>query len=67
MARYQHPCNLCKKQNCNVGDEDCIFYLRFNRQYECAAWDCIVNYEGTCLLELYDACGCCQKHNVQKK
>ena len=61
----ENPCNICHADcRCALGGyteydgTPCIFYLRYNRANVCEAYDCFVNYEGSCLLSLYDDCGC---------
>lgn len=56
----ENPCNICHAdcENALGEDESCIFHMRFNKTYQCAAYKCMANYEGTCLLDLYDDCGC---------
>ena len=59
----ENPCNIC---HADCKEEECIFYLRYNRAYVCEAYDCFVNCEGSCLLSLYDDCGCRKYHEVRK-
>lgn len=65
--RGDNPCNICHADCETVlgGDEycgnSCMFYQQYNKVYTCEAYDCFVNYEGSCLLSLYDNCGC-RKH-----
>ena len=48
-----NPCNICSQKIC----EGCILQ-RFNRKSTCKAYYCMLNYEGSCLVDLYDDCGC---------
>lgn len=47
-----NPCDLCKKKEC----EDCVFDV-YAREIECVQYGCFINYEGSCLLGLYERCG----------
>lgn len=49
----QHPCNICGFVDC----DECIMH-RYNERYVCEAYDCFCNYEGGCLLNMYDDCKC---------
>jgi hypothetical protein len=51
----QNPCNICKL-DCN--EVDCVLNRIHNEVNYCHAYDCMVNYEGGCLMDLYDDCGC---------
>lgn len=51
-----NPCDICKsKDNCS---DECILNRIYNKAFYCKAYDCFVNYEGSCLLSLYDDCEC---------
>jgi len=53
LGSGDNPCNICKQRNC----EGCALH-RYNTKYLCSANDCFLNYEGSCMLSLYDDCGC---------
>lgn len=49
----KNPCDLCEKGGkC----EDCLFDV-YATEIDCVQYDCFINYEGTCLLSLYENCG----------
>ena len=52
----ENPCNLCQSRDCL--DQDCILQRIYNKVNECSVGACFLNYEGSCLLSLYDDCGC---------
>lgn len=60
----ENPCNICHADCSKAlgsdewGDNACMFYQRYNEAYVCEAYDCFINYEGSCALNLYDDCGC---------
>ena len=47
----KNPCNCCSAESC----EGCILN-RFNKRFECQNDKCMENYEGTCLISIYDDC-----------
>lgn len=47
----RNPCDLCNKK-C----EDCALDV-YTRNNYCEQYDCFINYEGSCLLSLYENCG----------
>lgn len=49
----QHPCNICGFVDC----DECIMH-RYNENYVCEAYECFCNYDGGCLLNMYDDCRC---------
>ena len=49
----KNPCDLCK-QNCL--EFECALYGH-PRKYSCSEWECFLNYEGTCMVGLYERCG----------
>lgn len=49
----KNPCDLCKHEGC---DADCALY-RYSQKFQCAEYDCFINYEGSCVLGLYERCG----------
>lgn len=52
----EHPCNICKYgEKCfEIG---CPLEARYNAVYYCEQYDCFLNYEGACKIEVYDKCG----------
>ena len=54
----RNPCDLCKQNNCYDCDSDfeCAF-RGFTAKYHCSEYQCFLNYEGTCMVGLYDRCG----------
>ena len=49
----ENPCNVCSRKYC----DDCVLERMCNKCYECQAYKCFLNYEGSCMLSLYDDCG----------
>ena len=49
----KNPCDICHQKQCF----GCILN-RYNRVYVCKAYDCMLNYEDSCILNIYDVCGC---------
>lgn len=49
----KNPCDLCKREFC---DAVCSLY-RYSKKFQCTEYDCFINYEGSCLLGLYENCG----------
>ena len=47
-----NPCDVCKKEEC----DDCVLKT-FPRHNICGNRDCFLNYEGSCVLTLYENCG----------
>ena len=56
-----NPCNICGFTDC----DDCVLH-RYNKKNVCEAYDCFCNYEGSCLLGLYDDCRCREWHEGGK-
>lgn len=52
----ENPCNICKYESCEK--MDCVLNRIYNKSYECPVGDCFLNHEGSCLISLYDDCGC---------
>ena len=55
----ENPCNICE-MNCD--EMECVFHRIYNKCNYCKAYDCMANYEGDCLLGLFDDCGCRKQH-----
>lgn len=54
--RDEHPCNICKhKLECF--EIECPLDHTYNKAYECHQYDCFLNREGSCLINIYDNCG----------
>ena len=51
----KNPCDLCKK-NGFCGLEFCALAV-YPCNNECAQYQCFLNYEGNCMIGLYDNCG----------
>lgn len=49
----KNPCDLCKREFC---DAVCSLY-RYSKKFQCTEYDCFINYEGSCLIGLYENCG----------
>lgn len=52
--RGKNPCDLCKRRG------GCCFDCALNvyaEKSECAEHDCFLNYEGSCMIGLYEYCG----------
>lgn len=58
----ENPCNICNQQDCDKAD--CVLHRVYNKVYYCEVYDCMLNYEGNCLLDLFDDCGCRKSHEV---
>lgn len=50
----RNPCDVCSG-SCKIGDE-CVFNV-YTSKYECWNYDCFLNYEGNCLVSVFDRCG----------
>lgn len=55
MSGERNPCDLCGLE---CSEAECVLYRVYNEAIYCSAHECFVNYEGSCLLSLYDDCGC---------
>ena len=56
----RNPCDLCKRKKCFDVDDDSGFECAFHgytSKYHCSELQCFLNYEGTCMVNLYDRCG----------
>ena len=51
----RNPCDLCKRK-CHDVDFECAFDV-FTGTYYCSEYKCFLNYEGSCMVGLYDRCG----------
>lgn len=49
----KNPCDLCKRKGCCF---DCALN-GYTEKYECAEHECFLNYEGSCMIGLYERCG----------
>lgn len=51
----KNPCDLCKKQDlCRL--DYCALSV-YSRKCECTQYQCFLNYEGSCMIGLYENCG----------
>ena len=50
----ENPCNICHQKQCH----GCVLERFYNAVYECKAVECMLNYEGSCIISMYDDCGC---------
>ena len=48
-----NPCDLCKQKGC---PSDCALH-GYTKNHECTEYQCFLNYEGTCMVGLYERCG----------
>lgn len=48
----KNPCDLCKRDDC----DECSLRV-FALKYECTTYECMLNYEGMCLIGFYEKCG----------
>lgn len=48
----RNPCDLCHRKEC----EDCVL-VAHPKECTCANYDCFLNYDGSCVLSLFDECG----------
>ena len=56
----RNPCDLCKRKKCFDVDDDSDFACAlggFTSNYHCSEYQCFLNYEGKCMVSLYDRCG----------
>lgn len=54
--RTEHPCNICKHDDCPY---DCVWNTIYTKKNECTEYDCFLNYEGDCNGDFYDVCQLC--------
>lgn len=53
MTMEKNPCDLCKREGCEY---DCALHGD-HKNFQCTEYDCFLNYEGNCLIGLYERCG----------
>lgn len=53
-----NPCDTCKRE---MDCFDCAFG-GYTDKHECCNHDCFLNYEGSCMVGVYDRCGAWQEH-----
>ena len=51
MCDKQNPCNICKLSDC----DGCV-WNRYSKRYECWHDECMLNVEGSCMVDVYDDC-----------
>ena len=52
----RNPCDVCE-QHAGCGFEvDCVFNC-YPRMYICCNYDCFLNYDGDCLMAVFERCG----------
>ena len=39
---------------------DCLLNSWSKKYYQCLTYECFLNYEGSCLISLYESCGACK-------
>ena len=49
----ENPCDLCKRKGCCY---DCALH-GYPEKFQCTEYGCFLNYEGSCLIGLYERCG----------
>ena len=51
----RNPCDVCS----NISIEKCSFcsFGHYTSEYQCCNWDCFLNYEGDCIVSVFDNCG----------
>ena len=49
----RNPCDLCKK---DCFGEECALNVHA-REYNCTQLQCFLNYDGSCMIGLYEHCG----------
>lgn len=55
----KNPCDICENESkC----EECVLHRMYNKAYECCVYECFLNYEGSCLISIYDDCGCLKNY-----
>lgn len=54
--RTEHPCNICKHDDCPY---DCVWNIFYTKKYECTEYNCFLNYESSCNGDFYDVCQLC--------
>lgn len=55
----EHPCNVCESRRCEDSEccMDCVWKHIYSPSYSCENYDCMMNYESSCLGSFYDRCG----------
>ncbi len=48
----KNPCDVCRRSECI----DCALIV-YATKFECCSYECFLNYEGSCMIGLYDECG----------
>lgn len=55
-----NPCDVCRNEYCG----NCCLFVATN-EYQCANYDCFLNYEGNCLIQVFDKCGAWKKDGAE--
>jgi len=58
----QNPCNICNHKNC----DECVLDRSIYNDRYCAAHDCFLNYEGSCLISVSEDCGCRKEYDCKE-
>ena len=56
----RNPCDRCKRKKCFDDDDDSAFECALfghTRKSNCSELQCFLNYDGSCMIGLYDRCG----------
>ncbi len=56
MLNSEHPCNICNHKD-ECFEIECPLDNRYNEIFVCQQYDCMLNREGSCLINIYDDCG----------
>lgn len=56
----EHPCNICTNKLCEEPENygDCVWERVYSTSFSCNNYDCMLNYEGSCIGSFYGRCGC---------
>lgn len=59
-----NPCNICQNRTKDCMESDCrlsTFLLNSN----CTNYDCMLNYEDSCIIGIAEKCGACPENRVE--
>ena len=56
----EHPCNICTNKICEEPETygDCVWQHIYDKSFSCDTYDCMLNYEVSCIGSFYGRCGC---------
>lgn len=56
MNKGKNPCDVCDTEHC----DDCALNI-YALEHECCNYQCFLNYDGTCIISLFEKCGAWKK------